>query len=199
MARSATKLKIVETPVEKPKKALLKLDLGCGDNVREGFLGVDFVKTPSVKYVHDLFTFPWPFKESSVEEAHLSHFFEHVPAKTRPRFMDELFRVLAPDGKVTVITPYFNSVRATQDYTHEWPPISPNSFLYFNRKWREDNKLTHGHYQMKCDFDFQYGYALQGVWPSKSEETRNFAILHYCEVISDLHTTLTSRKGKVSP
>jgi predicted SAM-dependent methyltransferase len=194
MARSA--LKIVETPVEKPKKSLLKLDLGAGNNCREGFVGVDFVKTPAVKYVHDLFKFPWPFKDNSVEEVHISHFFEHIPAKTRPKFMDELYRVLAPEGKVTIITPYYNSVRATQDFTHEWPPISPNSFLYFNRKWREDNKLTHGFYEMTCSFDFTYGYALQGVWGSKSEEARAFAVTHYNEVISDLHTTLISRKGK---
>ena len=196
MARSATKLKIVETPVEKPKKALLKLDLGCGDNKREGFKGVDFVKTKSTDYVHDLLSFPWPFKESSVEEAHLSHFFEHIPAMLRPLFMDELFRVLASDGKVTIITPYFNSVRATQDYTHEWPPISPNSFLYFNKKWREENKLTHGLYEMTCDWDFTYGYSVNPAWVSKSEETRAFAVMHYLEVVSDLHTTLTSRKGK---
>ena len=197
MARSNVKLKIVETPVEKPKKAGLRLDLGCGDNKREGFKGVDFVKTKSTDYVHDLLSFPWPFKDNSCEEAHLSHFFEHIPAKLRPRFMDELFRVVAPEGKVTVITPYFNSVRATQDYTHEWPPISPNSFLYFNRKWREENKLTHGFYEMKCDWDFVYGYSLNPAWASRSEETRVFALTHYNEVAADLHATLTSRKGKV--
>lgn len=196
MGRSSAKLKIVDSPVEKPKKALLKLDLGCGDNKREGFKGVDFVKTKSTDYVHDLFKFPWPFKDSSVEEAHLSHFFEHIPAKLRPKFIDELFRVLAPEAKVTIITPYYNSVRATQDFTHEWPPISPNSFLYFNKKWREDNKLTHGHYEMVCDFDFTYGYAVNPAWVSKSEEARAFALTHYNEVISDLHTTLVSRKGK---
>lgn len=194
MARTATKLKIVET--EKPKKELLKLDLGCGDNCREGFLGVDFIKTSATKYIHDLFTFPWPFKENSVEEAHLSHFFEHVPAKARPRFMDELFRILAPGGKVTVITPHCNSIRATQDYTHEWPPISPNSFLYFNKKWREDNKLTHGLYEMKCDFDFSYGYSINTTWAGRSDEARSFALIHYLEVASDLHTTLVSKKEK---
>ena len=194
MSRTAAKLKIVQTVPEKPKKSLLKLDLGCGDNLREGFEGVDFVKTKSVKYVHDLFTFPWPFKDDSVEELSASHFFEHVPQKLRARFMDEVYRVLVPDGKFTVVTPYYNSVRATQDFTHEWPPISPQSFLYFNRKWREDNKLTHGHYEMKCDFDFVYGYAMNPTWAAKSEEARGFALIHYCEVASDLHTALTSRK-----
>ena len=133
-------------------------------------------------YVHDLFKFPWPFKTDSVEEVHCSHFFEHIPSKLRPKFMDELYRVVAPEGKVTIICPYFRSVRAIQDFTHEWPPIAENSFLYFNKKWREDNKLTHGHYEMTCDWDFTYGYQMNGVWVNKSEEARNFAIQHYWEV-----------------
>ena len=182
-------------PVPEPPK-LLRLDLGCGDNCREGFLGVDYVKTKSTKYVHDLFTFPWPFKENSVEEVHLSHFFEHVPARIRARFMDELFRVLAPEGKATVITPYYTSFRATQDFTHEWPPISPQSFLYFNKKWREDNKLTHGHYDMKCDFDFTYGFSINATWSVRNDEAKAFAIANYLNAVDDLHTTLVSRKGK---
>jgi predicted SAM-dependent methyltransferase len=194
MARSA--LKIVDTPVEKPKKAGLKLDLGAGNNCREGFLGVDFVKTPAVKYVHDLLKFPWPFKTGSVEEVHASHFFEHIPAKMRPKFMDELYRVLEPGGKATIICPYYRSVRAIQDFTHEWPPIAENSFLYFNKNWREQNKLTHGYYEMTSDFDFTYGYSVNPTWVNKSEDARAFAMIHYNEVVSDIHVTLVSRKGK---
>jgi hypothetical protein len=133
-------------------------------------------------------------RDNSVE-IHCSHFFEHVPGKMRGKWVDEMYRILAPGGKVTVITPYFQSVRATQDYTHEWLPVSPNTYLYFNKKWREDNKLTHGHYDLKCDFDFTYGYSLSGAWASKSEETRNFGILHYNGVIDDLHVTLVSKKA----
>ena len=118
MKKTNLKLKPVPEPVP-----LLKLDLGCGDNKREGFKGVDFVKTEQTDYVHDLFTFPWPFKENSVEEVNCSHFFEHVPAKIRPRFMDELFRVLVPGGKAIIVTPYHTSVRATQDFT---PRVAAN-------------------------------------------------------------------------
>jgi predicted SAM-dependent methyltransferase len=194
MAKASAKLKIVELqPTEKPKE-LLKLDLGCGLNKREGFKGVDFVKGEGIDFVHDLFTLPWPFADNSVEEAHCSHFFEHVPHLLRGKFADELYRVLAPGGKATFITPYFQSIRATQDFTHEWPPVSPNSYLYFNKGWRDTNKLTHGHYDLKCDFDFTYGYSINGAWTTKAEEARNFAINHYNNVIDDLHVTLVSRK-----
>ena len=173
---------------------LLKLDLGSGQSPREGFEGVDFVAAPGVKHVVDLLKFPWPWKDASVEEAHCSHFFEHVPQMLRGKFMDELHRVLVPEGKATFICPYYTSIRATQDFTHMWPPISPNTFLYFNKGWREQNKLTHGHYDLKCDFDFVYGYAINGNWAARNDEARNFAVQNYINAIDDLHVTLTKRK-----
>jgi hypothetical protein len=189
MKKSSAKLKEVPEPAP-----LLKLDLGCGQNKREGFSGVDFVKGDGIDYVHDLFTFPWPFKDQSVEEVHCSHFFEHVPNMLRGKFMDEMYRVLVYGGKATVITPYYTSIRAIQDFTHEWPPVSPNSFLYFNKGWREQNKLTHGHYALKCDFDFTYGYTVNGAWTARNDETRNFAMANYVNAIDDLIVNLVSRK-----
>lgn len=171
----------------------LKLDLGCGDNKKEGFTGVDKFKTSSTDIVHDLLKFPWPFKDESVEEIHSSHFFEHIPQADRPKFMEEVHRILIPGGKASFITPYYKSPRATQDFTHQWPPISEETYLYFNKAWREANKLTHGYYSMTCDFDFTYGYAIDGAWTLKSEEARGFAMRHYWNVISDLWVTLIKR------
>lgn len=189
MAKTSAKLKAAPEPV-----VFLKLDLGCGDAKKEGFKGVDFVKTPAADYVHDLFSFPWPFKDASVEEVHCSHFFEHVPHMLRGKWMDELHRILIPEGKATIIVPYYTSIRAIQDFTHEWPPVSPNSFLYFNKGWREQNKLTHGHYDLKCNFDFVYGYSINAAWAGRNDEARAFAINNYVNCIDDLHVTLTKKK-----
>jgi hypothetical protein len=189
MARTARKLSEVPEPAP-----LLKLDLGSGSNIREGFEGVDFVHAEGVKHVVDLFKFPWPFKDQSVEEINCSHFFEHVPHMLRGKFMDEVYRILVYGGKATVITPYYTSIRAIQDFTHEWPPIGPNSFLYFNKGWREQNKLTHGHYGLTCDFDFTYGFSINGNWTTRNDETRNFAMTNYVNAIDDIFVTLVSRK-----
>lgn len=172
-----------------------KLDLGCGDNKREGFSGVDKFKTPSVDIVHDLFSFPWPFKDKSIEEIHSSHFFEHIPAHTRPKFMDELFRVMKPGAKGTIIIPYGLSRRAIQDFTHEWPPICESSFLYYNKGWREQNKLTHGYYSMKCDFDFSYNWQITNpFWATKHTEAQQHALTHYWDVATDMLLSITRRE-----
>lgn len=107
--------------------------------------------------------------------------------------MDELYRVMKPGAKASIIVPYGQSNRAMQDFTHAWPPVIAESFLYFNKGWRETNKLTHGEYSMKCDFDFGYGYVLDSEVQLKSQETQAFAIKHYVNSAVDLHLTLTKR------
>lgn len=170
---------------------LLKLDLGCGQSRRDGFIGVDVSPAAGADILHDLTVFPWPFGDCSVDEVWSSHYFEHVPGRTRLAFMDELWRVMIAGGKATLIVPYARSARATQDPTHEWPPVSEESFLYFNKGWREANKLDH--YPVTCDFDFVYGYSLDPMWAMRAEDARAFSIKHYWNAVQDLHVTLTKR------
>lgn len=132
---------------------MLKLDLGCGAHKKDGYLGIDIAPVGDV--VEDLFQFPWSFLTGSVSNIHCSHFFEHVPAKLRPKFMDEVWRICSPGAEVVIITPHWRSVRAIQDFTHEWPPIAPESFLYFNAETRRNSGLEH--MGIACDFDLSTG------------------------------------------
>jgi hypothetical protein len=95
----------------------LKLDFGCGPNKREGFQGVDSIAFPGVDFVVDLRQ-RWPWEDNSVAEAHASHFIEHLTAMERVHFANELYRVLKPGGKCTVIVPHWGSCRAYGDPTH---------------------------------------------------------------------------------
>lgn len=171
----------------------LKLDLGCGQVPREGFTGVDLYGDPAIKC--DLLKFPWPWAANSVAEVHSSHFLEHVPGHLRPKLIEELYRVLKVGAQATIVVPYWSSMRAVQDYTHQWPPICEASFLYFNKDWRAANKLTHGLYALTCDFDFTYGY--HGIpaqeLTGRGEDFMRFASAHYVNVIADLQVVLTKR------
>lgn len=178
-------------PNKKDAKKLIKLDIGCGQNKNLGYIGIDWAKIDGVDIVHDLLKFPWPIENESVETSWCSHFFEHVPGELRFAFMDEVYRILIPDGQITLITPYYSSMRAIQDPTHRWPPVSETSYLYFNKNWRVQNKLDH--YPVKCDFDFAYYYHMNPNWAGRSEETRQFAILQYVNTVSDLQVTLTKK------
>lgn len=172
-------------------KELIKLDIACGQNKREGFVGIDIASCKGVDIKHDLFKFPWPVKTGSVSEAFSSHFFEHIPGMLRGQFMDEVYRILVPGGQYTIVSPYWSSPRAIQDFTHTWPPICEQSFLYFNKNWRDVNKLDH--YPVTCDFDFTYGYLPDPETASKPQETQAFYVKHYLNAISDIQVVLTKK------
>ena len=169
----------------------VRLDLACGDNKAAGHLGIDKYKMASTDYEFDLLEFPWPLDDASVDSLHCSHFFEHIPGLQRPAFMDECWRVLKPNGQLSVITPHWTSQRSVQDFTHAWPPVAEASFLYFNRQWRESNRLTHGLYDIKCDFGFTYGYSIDGEVSTRNNEYQAFAVKHYNNAAMDLMVTLT--------
>jgi hypothetical protein len=165
---------------------MVKLDIASGQNKQEGFTGIDLM--PGSDIVHDLNIYPWPIEDESVDEIVCNNYVEHV--KDFISFMDEIHRIMKVGTKCTIVAPYYSSIRAWQDPTHV-RAISEASFLYCNKKWREDNKIEH--YLMKCDFDFSYGYNINQPWASRSEEARNFAIMHYINVISDIIVTLVKK------
>lgn len=171
--------------------ALVRLDLGCGQSPAEGFKGVDAFEADGVDIVHDLLTFPWPFADQSVDEVRSSHFLEHVPGPVRLRFFDELWRVMKPGAKALFITPSADSNRAIQDPTHAWPPVCAESYLYVSRDWRALNKLTHGFYDVRCNFSAVIGVAFDGEMAVRPDEYRTFALKHYRNASVDLHVTLT--------
>ena len=202
----------------------LKLNLACGKNKIEGYFGIDVVETDNVDAVMDLELFPWDIESESAEEIVCSHYVEHTPMETFGKriaraiiqsddfydlkskvltwdfnapsdglilFMDEVYRILKPKGTIKVIAPYYSSIRCWQDPTHR-RPISDATFLYFNKGWRDANRLDH--YGIKSDFDFTYGYDISQVWASKHEEAKNYGIMHYINVINDIHVVMTKKE-----
>jgi len=165
----------------------MKLDIACGQNKRPGFKGVDISPGEGVDYVWDLEKYPWePFADNSCEEVYISHYAEHT--KDLIKFMDEVWRICQDGAKVTIIGPYYTSIRAWGDPTHtrtlnEW------TFLYFTKKWRHDpaNKPTVGHYPIKSDYEIVNGMLFfNDPWDKKSEEARQFAAKHYWNAVSDI-------------
>lgn len=190
--------KKVEAAVAEPK--VLKLDLGAGQNkVDPSFTGVDIWEKSDV--VHDLFTFPYPFADNSVDEIFCSHFIEHIPmeyvevnGKKKDMlfaFLDEIHRILKPGALARLIFPCATSIRAFQDPTHR--RFIPATTAYYTQKaWREANKLDH--YNVECDFEWQVGEAVNGNWLSRTTESKAFAGAHYWNVVDDLHFLLTKKK-----
>lgn len=161
----------------------MKLDIACGQNKQKGFKGVDIAPGEGVDFVWDLEQFPWkPFEDDSVEEVHVSHYAEHT--KDLMKFMDEIWRICRDGAKVTIVGPYYTSIRCWQDPTHT-RALSEATWMYFNSEWRKLNKLDH--YPIKSNFAVTNMVVFfNPPWDKKTEEARLFAQQHYWNVISDI-------------
>lgn len=82
----------------------LRLDFGCGENPREGFVGVDLRDLPSVKYV----CAAWEIDkhvEAVVTEIYSRHFIEHLTFSQLDLTLRAWKKILVPGGKVQIIVP----------------------------------------------------------------------------------------------
>lgn len=134
----------------------------------------------------------WPIiEESSIEEVHCSHFLEHLTALERIRFVNELYRVLKPGCKATIITPHWASCRAYGDLTHQWPPVSEFWWYYLSKPWRADNAPHNEGYT--CDFEAVWGYGMRPDVAVRPPDFQQFAMANYKEAITDMQCTLTKK------
>ena len=175
----------------------IKLDVGCGPNKKEGYLGIDSINFPNIDFVRDLRTEKLPCGNNTVEEIHASHFVEHLTAVERIHLMNESYRVLEPGGKFILICPYWSSGRAYGDPTHQWPPISDFWFYYLDRSWRKTcARHTDKEYWDKgydCDFQTTWTFFLHDHILNKEADYQNFAIAFYKEAVQDICATLIKR------
>ncbi len=66
---------------------------------------MDVQPLPNVDIVHDLTVVPYPIESNSVEEIISQETLEHLPFRKLHFILYEWFRILAPEGKITIQVP----------------------------------------------------------------------------------------------
>ena len=94
----------------------MKVNLGCGSNIRLDYLNVDCFPLPGVNVIHDLTRFPWPFERNSMDEVLMVHVLEHLPNTVKA--MEEVWRIARPGALVKISVPFWNSEDFVTDPTH---------------------------------------------------------------------------------
>jgi predicted SAM-dependent methyltransferase len=115
-------------------KAGIKLDLGCGENRQPNFVTMDKRKLPNVDIVHDIQDIPYPIPSNSCLMVLMSHVWEHIEPKYRIDVMNEIWRIMKPDGQLLISAPYAGSFGNWQDPTHYMGP-NEATFTYFDPKY----------------------------------------------------------------
>ncbi|HEX7641222.1 MAG TPA: methyltransferase domain-containing protein [Burkholderiaceae bacterium] len=186
---------------------MAKLNLGCGQNLMEGYINVDKFDSFSPEVVWDLEATPWPFESNFADEIMMYHVLEHLGAQTDVFFnvMKELYRVCAPNGIVRIAVPHPRSDGFTGDPTHVRPITEQVLSLFSkanNREWKELGwpNTPLGIY---LDIDFEIVNATINLMPhwwqkfqdgQLSNEEFEFAKQTYFNVVSEIKLDLRAVK-----
>lgn len=128
----------------------MRLNLGCGRDVRPGWVNVDHTVRPGVEVITDFDDSPHlPFADSQVGYSEGSHVIEHL--RDPLPFMAELHRVTRSGGHAVFRCPYGSSDDADEDPTHV-RRMFPGSWVAFGQPYyhRVDGSYGYrGDWQLK--------------------------------------------------
>lgn len=169
----------------------MKLNIGAGKEIKDGFVGVDKIDFGQM-YVDDALHCMEGMESNSVDEAYSRHF---LPCLTnlggkfeRVKFFNELYRILKPGAFCTLVIPPWNFAGGYGN-PHFQEPFYEGGFYFLNKEWREVNAPEVAEYT--CNFDIpQWGYNMHPSIAPKNQEYQQFALSNYCNSALDVMTTL---------
>lgn len=121
--------------------ALKRLNVGCGSDIRNGWVNLDVAKLDGVDVVHDIEKLPLPFPDYSFDEILCKDVLEHVDYV---KVLRDLHRILKAGGRLTIRVPHFSSRNNFADPTHK-KMFSIQTFNFFvkNGPYRSWDKRSY--------------------------------------------------------
>lgn len=197
-----------------PQSDSLKLNLGSGSRRFPGYLNIDKSDMFEPDIVWDLESFPWPFRNDTVEEINLFHILEHLGASPEifMKVIQELYRISKDGAKIHIVVPHPSHSDFISDPTHV-RAISFDLLLKFskesNRKWIKENKAdTPFALLLDVDFEFQNFHCVPDKYYLKmaiergiinSKEANNYTLLYelskiYGNLVKQISLDMVVRK-----
>jgi len=116
----------------------MKLNVGCGEDIREGWINLDNHSSLGSDYVWDLNNLPLPFKDGEFDYVYCSHVIEDW---THPRpIIDELVRITKVNGLIEIRTPFETNAWDSIDHARAF---NKRSFITYaeQHQYGIDNKV----------------------------------------------------------
>lgn len=108
-----------------------KVNIGCGRDVKPGWINTDVSQDTKADIVHDIRCERLPIDDASADEVYCSGVLEQILDSEDLRFaINEVWRVLAPGGTFNIVVPNAEYAIACQD-PFDVRRFVPKTFDYF--------------------------------------------------------------------
>lgn len=168
-----------------------RLNVGCGRDIREGWVNIDGADLPGIDFTVDLddcAATPLPLPEDHFQEMEMIHVLEHL--RYPLPLMQELWRVSAPGGRLFVKVPHAGHDDAWVDPTHV-RALTPHTFTYFAQPKYVDMDYGYtGDWRVgRCDL-----IVLRDTFQRIGRERMPEAVLRDRNVVKEIAVTLIAEK-----
>ena len=102
-----------------------KLNLGCGEDYREGWINVDSRENVLCDVKFDLEKFPWQLRTNEFDEVYASHVLEHLNNPVGA--LKEISRITKKNARIIIKVPHATSYANLTDLQHK-TNFTENSF-----------------------------------------------------------------------
>lgn len=154
----------------------MKLNIGCGKDIKKGWINLDSIKIDGVDVVHNIEMIPLPFEDGKFDVILCQDVLEHIDII---HVLEDIYRIMKKDAVLKIRVPHFSSVSNFTDPTHK-TMFSINKFdfflinskreYYFNFHFSKiQNKKITFHKSMKYFYNFPVELII-----NISKSTRNF-------------------------
>jgi len=111
----------------------IKLNLGCGEDIKQGFVNVDILEHPKIKKAN-LNNKKLPFKENYADYIFISHLIEYLDDPWN--FMEEVHRISKNDTIIDLIADHYSFGLSYAELRHKRPGFS--YFTFGTDIWNSD-------------------------------------------------------------
>jgi len=84
----------------------MKLNLGCGTDIKKGYINVDIMKGNGIDKIVNFNKLPYPFKDNQFNEIYMNYVLEHLRLYPED-VLKELYRITKKGGKITIRVPHY--------------------------------------------------------------------------------------------
>ena len=127
-----------------------KLNLGCGIDIKPGWINLDSVALAGVDAVHDIEKLPLPFGSEEFDEILAQDVLEHLDYIP---ILKDLHRILKTGGTLRIRVPHFTSKNNFVDPTHR-RMFSVNTWDFFVK-----SPSTSKHIEKERAYYFDFAFA----------------------------------------
>lgn len=89
---------------------MIKLNIGCGNKILDGWVNIDSTFRKGVGLVLDLSIHKLPYPDNSVDFILAENILEHISRHKQEEFLSELVRTLKPGGRITLEMPHLQTI-----------------------------------------------------------------------------------------